>query len=114
MSLQFIAADGSKRYLSGGTTAGAYHSLGKPPQPGGRLHLAEGYATSASIHEATGDPAVVAFSAGNLPAVAQIMRVKFPAVEIIVWADDDVAGVKKANQAAAAVGGRVVLSSKGV
>jgi putative DNA primase/helicase len=50
-SLQFIGADGEKRFLTGGRKAGCYFDIG---QPDGVLCVAEGFATGASIHEATG------------------------------------------------------------
>jgi putative DNA primase/helicase len=36
--------------------------------------IAEGYATAASVHEATGRPVVVAFDAHNLKPVAELFR----------------------------------------
>ena len=41
-----------------------------------RVLLAEGYATAASLHEATGLPVAVAFDAGNLMPVAQTAKYK--------------------------------------
>ena len=46
---------------------GCYHGIGKPD---GVLIVFEGYATGASIHEATGQAVALAFNAGNLEAVA--------------------------------------------
>lgn len=70
-SLQFIAPDGDKRFLPGGKVAGCYFSIGTPA---GIVCIAEGVATAASIHEATGYAAAVAFNAGNLEAVARAAR----------------------------------------
>ena len=74
----------------------------------GCQHLAEGYATAASIFEATGQRVLVCFSAGNLPAVAQAVRAVMPDVQIVVCADNDLpdkngrrAGIDKAEEAAA-------------
>ena len=54
-SLQFIDAAGEKRVLSGGRTAGGYFSLpARDGSKGGPLLIAEGYATGASLHLATG------------------------------------------------------------
>jgi putative DNA primase/helicase len=105
-SLQLIAADGGKRFLSGGKVAGGYFSIGKP---GGALCIAEGFATAASIHEATGAAVAVAFNAGNLLPVAQAMRARFPKLRLTVCADDDAEtldnpGLTKARAAAEAVG----------
>jgi putative DNA primase/helicase len=54
--------------------------------------IAEGYATGASIHQATGLPTVIAFTAGNLSLVATAMRGKYPSAKILIAADDDYAG----------------------
>ena len=62
-SLQFIAADGGKLFLSGGRIKGCYLSIGTPND---RVLIAEGYATAATLHAATGDAVAVAFNAGNL------------------------------------------------
>lgn len=110
-SLQTIAPDGDKRFHPGGRVKGCYHSIGKP---GGRIILCEGEATGASIHEATGDAVAVAFNAGNLEAVALALRAKYPALKIIMAADDDHLthgnpGLSKARAAALAVGGLVAV-----
>lgn len=110
-SLQVIDPEGGKRFHTGGQVKGCYFSIGKPA---GVLIVCEGYATGASIHEATGHAVAVAFSAGNLEAVAQLMRAKFPTARVIVAADDDHLtpgnpGMAKATAAALAVGGLVAV-----
>ena len=71
--------------------------------------IAEGYATGASLHEATGRPVVVAFDAGNLAPVAAAIHAKHKSARILICADDDYLtgdpGVKAADTAALAVGG---------
>ena len=67
-SLQFIGADGDKKFLAGGQVRGCYFDIG---QPDGVLCVSEGFATGASIHEATGHAVAVAFDACNLAAVAK-------------------------------------------
>lgn len=116
-SLQFIAGDGEKRFLPGGRVAGGYCGLGKP-DGAAALCIAEGFATAATIREATGLPAAVAFNAGNLAAVARALRERFPALPLIVCADDDYRtdgnpGRTKATEAARAVGGIVALPDFG-
>lgn len=106
-SLQTIAPDGGKRFQPGGRVKGCYFAIGKPA---GVLIVCEGYATGASIHQATGQAVAVAFNAGNLRAVAESLRAKHPALKIILAADDDVGtlgnpGLTKATEAARAVGG---------
>ena len=109
-SLQTIAPDGEKRFMPGGRVKGCYHSIGKPA---GVLIVCEGYATGASLHEATGHAVAVAFNAGNLLAVALALRAKYSALKIIVVADDDHQtqgnpGMAKATAAALAVGGYLI------
>lgn len=86
-SLQFIYADGTKRFKSNGRVQGSYYSLGGKPVD--TLLVCEGFATGASLFAATGYPTAVAFNAGNLGAVARTIRLKFPSVRIIVCADND-------------------------
>jgi putative DNA primase/helicase len=110
-SLQTITPDGDKRFLSGGKVKGCYHSIGKPA---GVLVVCEGYATGASIHECTGHAVAVAFNAGNLEAVATALRIKHPALKIIIAADDDHQtdgnpGLTKATAAAQAVSGLLAV-----
>lgn len=87
ISLQFIDTDGGKKFKSGGRIEGGYYSFG------GRLVdtvlICEGFATGASLHQATGYPVAIAFNAGNLDAVAKSIRVKLPAIRIVVCADND-------------------------
>ncbi|MCG7993208.1 MAG: DUF3987 domain-containing protein [Candidatus Thiodiazotropha lotti] len=116
-SLQFIAEDGSKRFLSGGRISGGYFSIGTV-QGADALCIAEGFATGATIHQATGYPVAVAFNAGNLEPVAIAMRHKLPDLPIFICADDDAEtegnpGITKANHAALVVGGKVAVPSFG-
>jgi len=55
----------------------------------GKLFICEGFATGASIHEATEATVLVAFDCGNLAAVAAMARLLHPSREIIICADDD-------------------------
>ena len=78
--------------------------------------MAEGYATGASLHAATGLPVAVAFDAGNLKDAALAIKKKLPEVNIVICADNDHShtgghnvGVEKAKEAAAAVGGKVIV-----
>jgi putative DNA primase/helicase len=110
-TLQFISADGSKRFLSSGRIAGCYFSMGTPID---RLLIAEGLATGSTLYEATGLPVAVCFSCGNMLAVAQALRDKFPCMRLILCADNDLAtpgnpGLTKARQAAQAVGGYLAV-----
>ncbi|MDR1365762.1 MAG: toprim domain-containing protein [Holosporales bacterium] len=114
-SLQFYPprkkADESKWprfFMPGGRIKGCFYLLGGESE---RLLLAEGYATAASVHMATGEQTVVCFSSGNMAAVASALRRKYPACdvftsatagaeaarEIIICADADEAGLKAAK-----------------
>lgn len=106
-TLQFISPDGSKRFLTGGRIVGCYFAIGRPVDS---LLLCEGLATASTLHQATGRAVAVAFNCGNLVAVAKALRSKFPALRMIVCADNDFAtqgnpGVTHAQAAARAVGG---------
>lgn len=93
-SLQFIAPERpqgdapDKLFLKGGATAGLFHLLGSLTGTDVVL-VAEGYATAASLHEATGLPVACAFNAGNLPAVAKALRKLMGGSALIVVAGDD-------------------------
>lgn len=104
--LQFIDASGGKRFLKGTAVTGCYHAIGNPPDD--VLLLAEGFATAATLTEATGHPCAVAFFAGNLKPVSLALRAKYPAIQIVICADADNAGRTAAALSAAAVNGFVV------
>jgi putative DNA primase/helicase len=111
-SLQFIEPNGSKLFLTGGKVKGGYFSIGAQESVAG-LCIVEGFATGASIHEATGLPVAVAFHAGNLEPVAKAIRGKFPDLSVLICADDDWhtegnPGRTKGNAAALSVGGVMV------
>lgn len=104
----------AKKFLHGGRVTGCYFSIPANPKGAAALCICEGFATGASINEATGYPVAVAFNAGNLEAVARGMRAKFPDLPLIICADDDVCtagnpGLSKATAAAQTVGGRLAV-----
>ena len=114
-TLQFISADGSKRFLTGGRIAGCYFSIGRPIDS---LLVAEGLATASTLYQATGRAVAVCFSCGNMAAVARALRLKFPSLKLILCADNDVntpgnPGVTKAREAAQAVGGYLAIPKFG-
>lgn len=69
---------------------GFFHLLGHDPH--WIVLIAEGYATAASLHEATGYPVVCAFDAGNMLPVATAIRKRWKLARILVCADDDILG----------------------
>ena len=108
-SLQYITSEGDKKYHPGGAVKGCHWMLGDPDRT---IFIAEGFATAATILEVSGQAVAVAYSAGNIPAVAQEMRDKFgTSQEIVIVADNDKSGVGKnyAEQAAAKMGARIVM-----
>lgn len=112
-SVQFILPNGDKRFLPGGRVVGCYFSIGNP-SGADTLAICEGFATGASIYEATGLPVAVAFNAGNLLPVAIHMRDRFPTLRLVVCADDDWKtdgnpGITKATEAALSVGGLLAV-----
>lgn len=114
-SLQFITEDGVKRFLTGGRKSGCYFAIGRPRES---LCICEGYATAASVFEATGHATAVAFDAGNLTPVAVALRRKFPRFDITICADNDSEtpgnpGVSLAMAAARAINGRVAIPQFG-
>jgi len=110
VSLQFIAIDGAKRFLTGGKLKGSYSQLGRhdKDQP---ILICEGFATGASLAESTDNLTFVAFSAGNLKAVATYVRSLHSMNEIIIMGDNDVSGVGQAaaRDAALAIGGKYLI-----
>jgi len=109
--LQFILPDGTKRFKSGTAVTGCYHAIG---QANGRILIAEGYATGATLHEITGHVVACAFTAGNLKPVAEALRSKFPDTVLILCADDDHTtegnpGMTKATEAAMVVSGLLAV-----
>lgn len=77
-----------KRFIKGGRKSGLWHMLGNLANAPTIL-LAEGYATAASLQEATGRPVAVAFDAGNLPNVAKALRAQYPEALLVICGDDD-------------------------
>ena len=112
-SIQTIAADGSKRFMAGGKMAGGRCWIGEPSE-GGPILITEGYATGASLHEATGSAVCIAFTADNLVRVAKDIRALYPEAQMVVCGDDDRRtagnpGRTKAQEAAKAINAKAVF-----
>jgi putative DNA primase/helicase len=78
----------------------------------------EGYATAATLSQTLGFATVAAFDSGNLVPVAKALHEKYPEKQIIIAGDDDRhlelthginPGRSKAEEAARAVGGKLLL-----
>ena len=116
-SLQTIDEAGEKLFLAGGRKQGCFFPIGD--FTGARaIAVAEGFATAASVYEATGIPVAVAFDCGNLKPVAEALHRAYPGTTLAICADDDVRkpgnpGLTHAKAAAAAVGGALVVPDWG-
>lgn len=88
-TLQTINADGDKRFMQDGEKQGSYFPIANAGEDLSRIVLCEGFATGATIREATGLPVVIAFDAGNLIAVAKTLKNKYINADIIIAADND-------------------------
>ena len=105
--LQLITDTGKTFWPSGMAMASTFGLIGHFPR-GGVLLLTEGFATAASLAEATGLPAAYAFSANNLVKAAKEIRKAAPRLKILIAADDDYLtadnpGCKEAAKASAEV-----------
>ncbi len=93
---------------TGLSKTGHFYMVGSP---GPVILLCEGFATMASILQATRTlPVAMAFDAGNLLPVARVLHKRYRKSRILICADDDYAtrdnpGVTKAELAALEVGG---------
>jgi putative DNA primase/helicase len=115
-TVETITPAGDKRYLAGGAKAGHFCAIGGAPEPAGVVIICEGWATGASLHEATGQPVAAAMDAGNLGPVARYLRGQYPAASIIIVADNDDRpgrntnpGVSAATKAASAIDARLAI-----
>jgi phage/plasmid primase-like uncharacterized protein len=120
-SLQTISTAGHKRFLGDGVTTGGcvmpgstgLDDLDTNSDP---IVIAEGFATAEAIHRATNLPTLAALNCGNMKPVAELMRKRFRKRKIILAADHDAhrhnPGLAAANNAAAAVNGKVAVPPK--
>lgn len=115
-TMQYINADGVKRFAKNGQKQGCFHAVGGTNElrVAPVLIIAEGYATAASLSEVAGIPTVAAFNAGNLVTVAAALHEKYPHKPIIIAGDDDRhlpsnPGRTKAEKAAEITGGQVIF-----
>lgn len=83
--VQRIFSDGQKRFLTGQKTTGLMYCI----QGSDIVFICEGFATGASIHEATGGTVYCSFSAHNLPEVAKSVRKIHTTQTLVIAADDD-------------------------
>lgn len=113
VSVQRIKPAGSKMLAKGCLKKGAFHLI---PGNNDAVLIAEGFATAASIHEATGYTAVMAVDAGNLFAVTKAIRSmpQYKRSALVVCGDNDQyknnnIGKEKSEIAAQVVNGESVI-----
>ncbi|MDR5784641.1 toprim domain-containing protein [Caballeronia sp. LZ065] len=97
-NLQRIDTTGQKRFLTNGRAKGTFYRIDGSPA---RVILCEGFATGATIHQATGATVLVCFSAGNLRTVAADLA-RVDSVTCEVAADNDAS--RTGQEAAEATG----------
>jgi putative DNA primase/helicase len=106
-----------EKRFSAGTQKG-YFLIGEMAATGGTLLICEGFATGATLHEATDHPVIVAFDAGNLLPVAKSFEGFLG--DVIICPDDDWKrvnqagepeniGLLKGRKAALAIGARLAV-----
>lgn len=90
-SLQFIDAAPDqgkfgKKFMTGGQIGGNFFAIWGKREV---FYICEGYATGASIHQATGQSVICAFNAGNLKQVGMAIRARHPKTALVIAADND-------------------------
>ena len=110
-SLQYISADGEKRFMAGGRKKGCFCPFGTPSDT---IIICEGFATAATVYAASGEYTVAAMDAGNLEPVAMAIRSKYPNARILIAGDNDWekepnVGAEYAANAAHTVGANVCM-----
>ena len=104
---QFIDESGKKKFNYGLDYKGCFHVVGGPIQD--KCYIAEGFATAASVFEATGTPCVHALNASNITNVITALKEVKPETRFIVAGDNDPAGIKACEQAFKDHGAECVL-----
>lgn len=88
LAVQFLNADGRKRFPAGAVSTGLFHEL-RTPVNGQILGIAESYTTAATCMELAGISMVCSFGSSNLTAVAEALRKKYPDSRMMICADND-------------------------
>lgn len=91
---QRIQPDGSKKFSAGMSKVGIGALIGEPSD---RTYVVEGWADAVVVNRATGQQACFALDAHTLPATAKMLATF--GHNVIVAADNDVAGLKAAQEA---------------
>lgn len=121
-TLQYIKPDGTKNLKKGAEKTGNFFVVGGELSPQRPVLYAEGYATAASLHLATGMPVVMTVDAGNLVTVSRNLKARYPDSHHIILGEDDFTktntrgeqdnkGAKKAQEAASAINSVYIIPS---
>ena len=102
-----------KRFVKDSRVGGAFHIIGGGGQSA-YVIFCEGWATGCSLHQATGLPVVVCFSAAGIASIATAFRQRCPTAQFILAADNDPAGIDACQRAAAAISNARVVVAAGV
>ena len=94
VSLQYIQPTGEKKFHPNCPVTGGFYIIGNITDTD-MVYVVEGYATGATVFEATDVPVVVAFNSGNIQAVCAKLKSEYPKMEIIIAADNDIESEKK-------------------
>ena len=110
-TVERIYPDGKKLAWKGGSRKEHFWLIGNPSQSN-QIVMAEGFATAATIHEQTGHPAVVAYSAGGIYPVAGVIHDLYPEKFLTIACDRDSGKVSETEgyRAQADYGCRVVVA----
>ena len=94
-SAQYISEDGEKRFAKNTNKVGAFHIVDgdvSDLKSAKSIVIAEGYATAASINEALNNKdvkVIAAMSANNLEHTTKAITEKYPDMNIVIAADND-------------------------
>ncbi len=94
---QYIDGQGQKKFNTGLQYKGCFHVVGGVIKD--KAYIAEGFATAASIYEATSVPCVHALNANNVVSVVSELKSVKPETEFTIAGDNDEAGLKACNRA---------------
>lgn len=109
-SIQYISSDGTKRFHTGASTKDGHWMVGSLDGHDGTVYIAEGFATAATIYEVTGSPCYIAYSSGNLPSIAQVVKSRHNnPIAIVGDNDEHGAGQLKAEEAARVISARCIV-----
>ena len=108
-SLQYIAPNGGKWFLSNGVIAGHFIPIQHQLVASRKILICEGFSTAGALAQKYPDACVIAAcNAGNLKPVAVNIRQHLPASELVIGADIDPIGLLKAREAARAVNATII------